>query len=231
MNLTKQLKINSMKNYSEKNLKLFSKTILDDEFDDMQQNENAYQGTVSGANVLIDLINKASSIITDAEFVLNVGSGGHHISEYFPKAQTYDLDPCPARVDNSTIEGWCENMDVKDKGVDFLICWGTLCFVRSLPETLIEFNRVLKEGGFICLDVVTYTTMPLPQTVNPDCFPKYVGMYGFDVWCRVPFGFPFHKRDAFLLRKTRDFDPAYLRMPQGTSKINNFLLERDWFMR
>jgi hypothetical protein len=73
--------------------------------------------------------------------------------------------------------------------------------------------------------------MPLAQTVNSDCFVKYVRMFGFEIHSRSPFGFPYHKREGFLFKKVQDFDPRYLQMPQATGKINNFLIERDWFMQ
>jgi len=105
-----------------------------------------------------------------------------------------------------------------------------LCFLRSLPEALIEFNDHLKIGGKLVVDVVARTVMPLAQTSDPDSFIRFMQLYGFELEHRIPFGSDTHVREGFRFKKVRDFDPAYLRIPQCTGKINNFLYERDWFL-
>ncbi len=228
-------KENRIKSYNERNIHLFNRTILEDEFNDYFQNEDIYFGEVSGIKQLGRLLNieqifgtKSSEII-----FLNVGSGRQSLERLLPEnALMYYLEPCPQRSTEHTVEGWSENMNMTNEGADVILCWGVLCFVRSLPETMIEFNRVLKKGGLLIADVVTYSTMALPQTVNPDNFVRWVKLFGFDLEEKIEFGYEtYHRRVGYRFSKFENFNYRRLMMPQCEGKINNFLPERDWFMR
>ncbi len=211
-----------MKAYSEKNIEMFLKSILEDEFDDKQQNEKMYEGDRSGQDVLNLLISLGGL----SHPVLDIGAGcGSDKSDM-------SLEPNEARAgEKNVISGWFENTELESLSIGTIICWGTMCFVRSVPECLIEANRILRFGGSFIFDVVEYSTMPLAQTVNPKSFRNYVELFGFSLQTVWEFGFYYHKRVGYRYKKVREFLPVYLRMPQSKGEINNFLYSRDWYMR
>jgi hypothetical protein len=224
-----------MKSYDEETIELFNLSIIEDEFDDKLQNNDIYDGFVSGGKELERLIS-TKDIMTDKSpdelHVLNVGAGQADLKVIFPpNSLIINLEPCPQRVTENTIEGWCEAVPEDLVLQDVVICWGVLCFVRSLPETLINFNRVLFRGGYLIVDVVTFSTMPLPQTVHPDSFIRYVRLFGFELEERINFGPEYHQRVGYRFKLVEEFNYKRLRMPQCGEKINNYLPERDWFMR
>lgn len=225
-----------MKSFNEETIGLFNRTILEDEFNDKFQNDDIYEGFVSGGKELerlLDTQELMAMLDSDEErHILNVGSGQADLKTMFPPGTLIDnLEPCPQRESLGVIEGWSENIPNTVVGYDAVICWGVLCFVRSLPETLIEFNRVLGLGGFLITDIVEYSTMPLPQTVNANNFVRWINLFGFDLEERIKFGNPYHKRVGYRFTKFEEFNYKRLRMPQCEGKINNYLPERDWFLR
>jgi len=223
-----------MKSYDEKTIELLNSTILNDEFNDEQQNKEAYGGLMSGERIMNDLILKAGNVLREPFTILNIGAGQGTTERIFEDSAVedlYDMEPCLTRKTDNAIEGWCENIPAEVRAFNLILCWGVLCFVRSLPETLVQFNRVLKTGGFLIVDTVAYTTMPLAQTVNPDCFVRYMSMFGFTLYDRAGFGPEYHNRVGFLFKKTEDFNPARMRMPQSTGEIKNYLVERDWYLK
>jgi len=227
------------KPYNEDTIRKFCASILEDEFDDHAQNERVTEGDVSGASVLRTLLSLPKTYLSSGHAampILNVGAGSTSISRYFGGNQeSFDLEPCPNRASRNSnrnvIEGWSENINT-DLVFGMIVCWGTLCFVRSLPETLIQFNERLAYKGSLIVDIVSRTTMPLAQTADPDSFTRYVEMYGFSLRARIPFCHTSaHARVGFEFVKDREYDPRYLRMPQCEGRIRNFLMERDWFLR
>lgn len=225
-----------MKSYNEETINLFNQTILEDEFDDNLQNNDIYNGFVSGAKELARLLD-VKEIQTpfesdDCHRVLNVGAGQAQLMPLFlPGTIITDLEPCPQRVTKNAVEGWCEAIPGNLVLQDIIVCWGVLCFVRSLPEALINFNKALIMEGYLIVDVVEFSTMPLPQTVNPDSFVRYMQLFGFELEERISFGYYYHKRVGYRFKMVENFDYKRLRMPQCGAKINNYLPERDWFMR
>jgi hypothetical protein len=224
-----------MKSFNEETIKLFNKTILEDEFNDKYQNDDIYDGFVSGGKEMIRLLN-TDDLMRELDsddiprHVLNVGAGQADLRVIFPpNTKIFDLEPCPQRKTVDTIEGWSEN--IEGNSFDVVVCWGVLCFVRSLPETLIEFNHILYKGGNLITDVVEYSTMPLPQTVNPDNFVRWINLFGFELEERIKFGNPYHKRVGYRFTKFEEFNHKRFLMPQCEGKINNFLPERDWFLK
>jgi hypothetical protein len=224
-----------MKSYSKKTIKRFNLTIEGDEFNDAEQNKSLYDDHVSGYDELTKLLD-----INDTTYVyrkvLNVGAGSGSPLKFPHPVDMYYLEPNPDRVeeidvdrDDNIIPGWCENIDTELK-FDMIICWGTLCFVRSIPETLIQFNDRLFKEGMLVLDVVKSTSFPLCQTADPDSFIRNVSLYGFELQHRIPFDHLGHNREGIRFKKVRDFDPRYLRMPQAKDGLRNFIPERDWFL-
>jgi hypothetical protein len=223
-----------MKSYDVKTIEIINSSILEDEFNDASQNKNAYDNKISGENILQGFINHAGYYLKRPFSLLNVGAGQGILSKLLEDStvsQIQNLEPCPGRVINNAIEGWCENIPLEAYSVNTVLCWGTLCFVRSLPETLIQFNKVLFIDGILIVDIVTYTTMPLAQTVNAESFIRYTSMFGFSSLEEVKFGPDYHSRVGFIFKKTENFNPARLRMPQSTGEIKNYLPERDWYLK
>jgi ubiquinone/menaquinone biosynthesis C-methylase UbiE len=224
-----------MKSFNEGNIQLFNKTILDDAFNDTYQNEDLYNGYISGTVQLNRLLDNKDiqriRDITDPRQVLNVGAGQANLTLFPRHTQVENLEPCPQRKKEGTIEGWSENIPNNAHSYDVIVCWGVLCFVRGLPETMIEFNRVLKQYGHLVVDTVTYSTMALAQTVHPDSFVRWAGLFGFELEEKIEFGEHYHQRMGYRFKRVANFDPTRFRMPQCEGKINNYLPERDWFMR
>jgi len=218
--------------FNEEVIHKFNLTILEDEFNDAMQNERIHENSLSESDKIRRLFDCEWDKQEDIR-ILNAGSGQGDLGAVLsPKYCITNMDPCPSRsVGKDIVYGWCENIPFEDGLFDGIFCWGVIYFVRSLPETLIEFNRVLKPGGKLIIDVVKYSSMPLPQTTNPDCFWRYLEMYGFEMEERFPLGKPYFQREAFRFKKVRPFDPRRLRMPQSKGEILNFLEERDWFMK
>lgn len=219
------------KSYNEATINLLNSSILNDEFNDASQNENAYDGMVSGQEQMDILLNLAYSnglpLIEGP--VLNVGSGQQKL--FVPGKGIKNLEPCPSRKNENAIIGWAENIMSYEK-FSLILCWGTFCFVRSIQETLVEFNKVLSGGGFLIVDVVTDTTMPLAQTVNPDSFVRFTQMFGFEMYSRIKFGWEGHMRVGLLFRKFENFNVNRLRMPQTKDGVVlNYLPQRDWFLK
>lgn len=214
------------KSWDEDTIRLFNLSILEDQFDDVKQNDSAYDGQMSGIEELKSLCAR-----TEMPSVLNVGAGGSHL-DFLSGSRIHNLEPAPSRdTDLDTkIEGWCENIETNTR-FDGIVCWGTFCFVRSVPESLIQFNRRLCQGGHLILDTVSFTTCPLAQTVHPDCFVRYADLFGFGLEIRLEFGPWYHRREGYHFRKYNDFDHRRLMMPQSKGEINNFLEERDWYLR
>lgn len=233
-----------MKPYNEENVREFLRSILEDEFDDKSQNESSYGGRVSGHSVLLNLIGNALNVVSKSNDsnnkslrVLNLGAGGTSLVDDFnelvdsvdgiSKVDLFVLEPSESRrvrmdEDANFVSGWAENINIDDSFFDLIISWGVLCFVRSLPETMIELNRKLRSGGLLILDVVSYSTMPLPQTTNPDSFVRYASLFGFDLYSRIPFGFRWHSREGFLFKRSRRFKSENLRMPQSVGVYVTF---------
>lgn len=199
-----------------------NKAILEDEFDDKTQNVNNYEGVISGNDVLKSLLRHES---LDSMKGLNVGAASHELP-----GDWYNLEPCPQRATEKTIQGWSENIPT-NVCFDLIICWGTLCFVRSLPETLVQFNLRLLQNGRLYVDIVRETVMPLAQTVHGPSFIRYMSLFGFSLCEYHHFGHETHQRTGFRFEKVREFDYRYLRIPQCTGKVNNFLWERDWYLQ
>jgi len=217
-----------MKSYCKNTINLLNQSILQDEFNDLSQNKRAYDNQISGSRELTHLLNAEQG---NNKSILNIGSGAFDIPILWKDLIIYNLEPCPNRSTENTWEGWCENIPKEIAPVDLIICWGTFCFVRGIQESLVQFNQTLKLKGILIVDIVEYTTMALAQTTNPECFVRYVGMFGFRMKEEIQFGESHHKRVAFRFEKIREFDPSWMRMPQTVDKINNYLPERDWYLK
>jgi hypothetical protein len=218
-----------MKPFNEHIIEILSKAILKDEYSAVEQHKTLHEGAlVDGEKHLLQFLQTAISNKVSST-ILNIGSGGVGLQSMVGDP-VIDLDPCPQRKTDNVVEGWCENIPLRNKGVGIMVCWGTFCFVRSVQETLHEFNRVLDEGGFLVVDTATYSTMPLVQTVNPECFVRYAQLFGFEVWGQQPFGEKYFQRTAFLFKKVEDFNINKLRMPQAVGGVRNYLEERDFYL-
>ena len=215
------------KSYNEDVINELNKSIELDQFNDGKQNETSYSGGVSGEKELKQLFDLIPN--NEVNKLLDVGSGGSEL--WSDVEESINLEPNESRANINCIIGWAENIQARKKSFDCLVCWGTLCFVRGLQETLYEFNRVLKIKGYLILDTVSYTTMPLAQTVHPESFVRYINMFGFELIAQKPFGWEGHERVGFVFRKYEDFDYRRMCMPQSTQEINNFLPKRDWYLK
>jgi len=232
-----------IKSYNLELLARLDSLINRDAFDDQIQNNELYKGVVSGSPVLLRELNDVCQRFPNGwtgRFVLDVGCGSGFTFDQLPFI-THGVEPNEVKFQNACAkgkpveQGFCENIPFTSNFFDCVIVWGVLCFVRSLVESLIECNRVLKVGGYLVVDTVSSTILPMAQTVDELSFCRYTRSFGFEVVERLRFcepTTPRHYRVGFVLEKVQDFVEDMLLAPfvvGGT--INNFLEDRDWFMK
>lgn len=221
-----------------RNMEKLSSIIESDEYDDEMQNEEVWGG-FENRNILDEFFNrnKIEGRIID----IGCGSG----QSFFVFNIDDGLEPHPQRLErvNKKLEGskegrhqvrqgYIENIPWPDATFTTVLSWGTMMFVRSMIEALMEVNRVLTFDGVFIFDVVTFSTMPIAQTVNGSCFPRYCQLFGFDVVEKREFGELYYQRLALALKKVDLFDARRFRLPQFSSKkILNFFEYRDWYLR
>lgn len=207
-----------------RNLNLWARTLLEDEYNDTLQSETRGEaGRPSGYTVRANL--EALRHLVNPHPLLDVGCGsGQTHADYY-------LDPNSRQDgDKKVRQGWVENMPFEDGQLGRVVAWGMWCFLRSPIEALMEINRVLRVGGDLVLDVVTSSTMPLCQTVEPNSFLRHLALHGFRIEGVSHFGPEYHRRMGILAVKTTNWDPAKFRMLQATSKPLNWNEYRDWFV-
>lgn len=205
--------------FRQENMEKWARTLLEDEYSDTIQSESRGEPKkVSGWAELERLCSLRPAIGK----VLDVGCGsGVSNADYF-------LDPNPRAGGEKVRAGWMENIPLTNLGR--IVCWGAFCFMRSPIEALMEANRALAIGGDFIFDVVTYTTLPLCQTVNGDSFLKHLALHGFHVQGATNFGKHYHKRMGILAVKDAEWSPDRFRMLQAASRPNNWVEARDWYI-
>ena len=219
--------------YDPKTIELLNRCILEDEFDDELQNQRLFGGKISGEEELKRLLSARSvaEIAQVNNVALNVGSGKSALKEMLKDFRVISLEPNPnRRPEGEVIVGWAENIPLPDKSVGLIVAWSVLPFVRSLQETLVQFNRVLVKNGKLVCDIRSYDDLPIAQTFHPVCFLRYAYVFGFLVEEWIEFNDGYGDRAAYRFRKIRDFDYRWLMWPQCKGKILNYLKERDRVM-
>jgi len=199
---------------------LWEQIIRDDEFSDLDQNASKPE-EIAKVQKVLDTLRGLGPLVSPK---LNVGCGGGSQKDF-----DHFLDPSEIRAPGVT-RGWMEDLPFDDCSLGYIECWGTWGFLRSHVESIMEVSRCLKLQGSLVLDVFTYSTMPIAQTVNGPSFLRWVQLFGFSVQGYIDFGYSWHKRLGVRLKKIREFDPAFFRMPQVVGEIRNFVEERDWYM-
>lgn len=211
-------------------LNKLQQVIDEDQFDDEVQNVTLYKGEV-GSFLLKEFFERNYQ----PGSVLDVGCGKGDTFLEFPI--THALEPNPGRLKRAKEKGkvivrrgWLENIPFKDKQFSTALCWGTMCYARSVKEAMVEISRVLRVGGIFIFDVVVKTNLPIAYGVEINSFLRHVLLYGFTLMEQREFIGP-DTRVAIALRKDEDFDFRRLLMPQMVGgKINNYLPRRDWFL-
>lgn len=212
--------------------KEIEKIITDDEFDDSFQNNDIYNGKISG-NLLQEFFYRNYK----PGKIIDIGCGSGGIFEQIPEIE-FGVEPnqtraniCKEKYPNKKIIiEWAEKIEL-DLLFDTVLMWGTFTFVRSPMDVLYSINKLLKISGVFIFDVTLETTIPIAQTVHGPSFINWIKLFGFDLIEKRIFGKNYHRRMALAIEKIRKFDPRYFRMPQCLGPINNYFEERDWYLR
>ena len=169
--------------------------------------------------------------------VLDLGCGGGYFFDHLPI--THALEPNVKRMKRAmnrriieytdygekesrtvyVLQGFAEEIQIPFSSNIFntVFSWGTMCFVRSMMEVLCSVNKALVMGGRFIFDVNTFSTMPIVQTVHPECFIRYVDLFGFKLIERREFGIHYHNRVALAVEKYEEFNPKRFHMLQCVS--------------
>lgn len=89
---------------------------------------------------------KSPVIYRDSHLIIHVGGGPNR---NHPKEVNLNIMP----MENVDIVGTAEALPFKEKSVDVIISNAVLEHVKDLPKTIQEFDRVLKPGGFIYIEI------------------------------------------------------------------------------
>lgn len=224
-----------MQNYNESILKNLKQIVELDEYDDLYQNEDIYQNSVSGEELLVEFFIRNANKLGPT---LDIGCGSGTIFKIFDSIN-YGIEPNPKRFlktisdENNSYrfisQGWGENTGFEHIKFSTVLCWGAFCFVRSPMEVLIEVNRILVKDGVFILDVNSKSNLAIIQTVDPESFINWVGLFGFTLIEQR--NFEDSHRVALAFKKIKNFDYQDLLMPQCIGKINNYNPKRDWYLR
>jgi len=223
--------------YNEKTVNKILDSIDMDEFDDYDQNKATKDYFYMDRPNLKAFFER--NVFGDKILDVGCGCGDSLIAN--PKIK-YAIDPCPKRVERAIElapkdcvikKAFAENIPFEDEFFDLIICWGTFYFTRSVNETIIEFNRVLKKGGRIVMDVMEETIFPITLVLNNNHFVHYyLPTFGFHLIEKTTWvenkGL---KKTAFVLEKYRDFEPNDLLLPQSKGEIKNFDPNKHWWLK
>ena len=220
-----------METHNDNVIEKICQSILQDEYDDLAQNKQLYDNKISLQDEFVDI---AKQNLKEGS-ILEIGCGSGKSFSILPI--THGIEPNSKRRSKCSgvevKEGFAECIPYNDNMFNTVIAWGTWCFVRSESEVLVEVSRVLKIGGRFIFDVVTETNLPLARVNNLKCLSRWIQLFGFDMveLRQLQVNGP-HRRGVIVVEKIRNFDPSYLRLPQLVGgKINNYVEERDWFLK
>lgn len=224
-----------MQNYNENILKNLKQIVELDEYDDLYQNEDIYQNSVSGEDLLVEFFIRNSN---KSGPTLDIGCGSGTIFKLFDSIN-YAIEPNNKRFEKTIsdvnnnwrviLQGWGENTGFEHIKFSTVLCWGAFCFVRSPMEVLIEVNRILGKDGVFIFDVNSKSNLAIVQTVDPESFINWVSLFGFTLIEQRKF--EDGHRVALAFKKVKDFDYKDLLMPQCIGTINNYNPKRDWYLR
>lgn len=228
-----ELAVNNIR-YREEVIDAVSKSMELDEFDDSLQNADLFEKEFSG-DILVEFFKRNTRGVP----VLDIGCGSGTIADLIPDI-THAVEPNEKRLERAkkkipeVVLGWAERLPFEKNMFLTVICWRAFCYMRSVPEALYEINRVLMKGGRFIFDVVLNTNIPIAQTVHLDSFTRYVQLFGFKLIERREFvdkNVMVETRAALCVEKIDNYDARRFLMPQCAGKINNYLENRDWFMK
>jgi SAM-dependent methyltransferase len=180
--------------------------------------------------------------------VLEVGCGSGDLFGRY--GITHGVEPNPRRFAEATkkgagcvavARGVSECLPYGDGEFAALIMLNGFFQVRSELESLIEFNRVLRIGGRLILNLLTDDRVDVVcgRVVGWRNEVRLAGQFGLgllaahthDAGPRFPDGSQ-QETTVLVFEKVRHFDPRYLRLPQvvgdPTAVIRNYVPERDW---
>jgi len=217
--------------FKTKNIEMLCKAMIDDEYDDTEQDvkEDRY-------DVLKDFILR--NIVVGN--VLDVGCGTGGSFKWYPI--THAVEPSSYRFKEARKQGtkyyvkvkqaFCEALPYKDEYFDSVLALGVWEHLRSDFESLIEINRVLKFEGMFIMTLVTRS--PAGRVYQLRSYFRTVEDFGFElierryIHVKEDWGFM-----GYAFRKTRDFDPNYLRKLQlvDLKHVKNFVQDRDRYLR
>jgi SAM-dependent methyltransferase len=105
-----------------------------------------------GGKICSDIENKLGSDAT--VLIIGCGEGGEGISEFSDCYRKNNIIGIDIRVtDFIDIRGDIHNLPIKSESADAVICQATLEHVRKIDQALQELVEIVKEGGYLYIDV------------------------------------------------------------------------------
>jgi len=221
-----------MKLFRKENIEKICNAMMEDTYDDNVW-ESQNQGKIEfGPAELKEFILRNIS----GKTILEIGCGKGRSFSYIPV--THALEPNYIRFmaskqnDKGVVvkQGFSECLPYRDKMFDSVLAIRVWEHVRSDFESLIEINRVLKDGGIF---IFTLTSDEKDSVAGRNFswknYERFVKDFGFELVEKREVYDRYHYL-CFAWKKCREFDARYLNKPQVVGKINNYLEQRDWVL-
>jgi len=227
--------------FNRENIAKLFESVYEDEYDDSIQSTERDK-TLYGSEELVQFIKRNIK----SGFVLEMGCGSGKSFEVFPithaiEPNKYRIEQAKKRVSPITkcpcVEiGVAECLPWNDNYFDTVLMIGTLGHLRSMFETFMEVNRVLRPGGVFIFDTFEgYTGFPglYPSANN---VIEILKDFGFKLIERRSFEMKksLGTRVGIAVEKIESFNFKHLRHLQVIRENNRYKLanffpeDRDW---
>lgn len=109
--------------------------------------------------------------VTPKTRIVDIGAGGRRLNEWCITVDRY-------QVANTDVQADIHNLPIKSAAVDCIVCTGTLEHIHEPERALVEFYRLLVDGGIVHIEV------PFMQPFHADPHDYYRWtLYGLEIFC------------------------------------------------